>query len=76
MASLEEFEEAFEAAEGQNIIVQSRSGKRYYIHQDQRKLIQQGGLCYGVPLKPHPRAKGVAGAIVWMGPENVKIVSE
>jgi hypothetical protein len=32
-----------------------------------------GGLCYGVPINPHPRRQN---RIYWFGPENVKIIDE
>ena len=82
MATRKEFEEAFatagfDGAKGRSgsIVVESRSGKRYWIHVDQLSYIPEG-LIYGTPLKKSHRARGVAGETVWMGPENVKIVHD
>ncbi len=74
MTSQADFEAAFSKAAGGAVIVESRSGKRYRVHPDQLPLIQNGGLIYGDPLARHPRARGVCGAVVWLRPENVKIV--
>lgn len=74
MATKAEFEAAFAAIElPGNITVQSRSGKRYWIHSDQLVFVPDG-LLYGIPHKKHPRARGVAGEVVWLRPENVSIV--
>lgn len=72
MANQEEFEKAFDESETMNIIIQSRSGKQYWINRDQLRLLPDG-LFYGVPLNPHPRAKR---KIYWLQPENVTIVKK
>jgi hypothetical protein len=72
MATLEEFEKAFENPKTNNIVVRSRNGKDYWMHRDQLQFMPDG-LIYGSPLKPTPRAKR---KVFWMAPENVTIISE
>lgn len=75
MATREEFEAAFATVPSNgHIVVETRSGKRYWIHADQLNFIPEG-LIYGNPLKKSHRARGVAGEVVWMRPENVRIVA-
>jgi hypothetical protein len=70
MASKQEFEEAFATANGSNIIVRTRSGKEYWVHEDQLTQMD-AGLIYGSPIKKHPRAKN---DVVWFEIGNVTIV--
>ena len=65
------FEAAFKKNNARNIKIRSRSGKEYWINEDQLAALGYGGLLYGEPVNPHPRAKR---KIFWMAPENVEIV--
>ena len=71
MATIKQFQEAFAATDHGNIVVETKTHKQYYLHRDQLSAIMDGGLCYGVPLKPHPRRPD---RVYWIGPENVKII--
>ena len=66
-----QFQAAFAATDRGNIVVETKTHKQYYLHRDQLDAIMDGGLCYGVPLKPHPRRRG---RVYWFDPKNVKIV--
>ena len=71
MATLQEFEKAFEDDDIFIIKVRSRNGKDYWMHRDNLQFMPDG-LIYGTPLKPHPRATR---KLFWMCPENVTIVT-
>lgn len=71
MASVEQFKQAFEAASDRNIVVSTRSGKQYWLHEDQLAYIEGGYMVYGYALKPHPRAKR---DYEWFDPRNLEIV--
>ena len=71
MATIKQFQEAFAASDNWNIVIETKTHKKYYLHRDQLSAITTGGLCYGIPLKPHPRRRN---RVYWIGPENVKIV--
>ena len=68
-----EFVKAFaKASDGFNIRVASRSRKEYWLHIDQLPAIISGGMVYGVPVKPHPRAKNNT---FWFKPENLRLAA-
>ena len=71
MSTIKQFQEAFAVTDRRNIIVETKTHKQYYLHCDQLDAIMNGGLCYGVPINPHPRRQN---RIYWFGPENVKII--
>ena len=71
MATIKQFLEAFDATARRNIVIETKTHKQYYLHCDQLPTIMDGGLCYGVPLKPHPRRRN---RVYWIGPEHVKII--
>ena len=71
MATIKQFQEAFAATDRGNIVIETKTHKQYYLHRDQLSAIMHGGLCYGVPLKPHPRRRN---RVYWIGPEHVKII--
>jgi len=71
MATIKQFQEAFAATDRRNIVIETETHKQYYLHCDQLSAIMGGYLCYGVPLKPHPRRPD---RVYWIGPENVKII--
>ena len=71
MATIKQFQEAFAATNRGNIVIETKTHKQYYLHRDQLPAIMNGGLCYGVPLKPHPRRRN---RVYWIGPEHVKII--
>ena len=73
MATIKQFQEAFAATERSAIVIETVTHKQYYLHRDQLSAIVDGYLCYGVPLKPHPRRQN---RVYWFGPENVKIINE
>ena len=71
MATYAEFQDAFASTSDRNIKIAARSGKEYWVHIDQLPSIgEPNPLFYGVPVKPHPRAKN---DVVWMAPTNVTI---
>ena len=72
MATIKQFLEAFDATDRRNIVIETKTHKQYYHHRDQLSAIMDGGLCYGVPLKPHPRRRT---RVYWIGPEHVKIIA-
>lgn len=72
MAAPQDFADAFAIAEDGHVVVQSRSGKHYLVHEDQLSAIVSGGMMYGVPQKRHP---GQRNSVFWLKPENVVIVS-
>lgn len=65
-----EFEKAFAETAGCNIIVRSRSGKLYVVHEDQLEGVRFGGMIYGSPVKKHIRAKN---DVVWFKIENLAL---
>ena len=71
MTTSKQFQEAFAATDHGNIVIETKTHKQYYLHCDQLDAIMDGGLCYGVPLKPHPRRPD---RVYWIGPEHVKII--
>ena len=71
MATIKQFQEAFAVTDHRNIVIETKTRKQFYLHRDQLSAIMDGGLCYGVPLKPHPRRPN---RVYWIGPENVKII--
>ena len=71
MTTIKQFQEAFAATDRKNIVVETKTHKQYYLHRDQLSAIMDGGLCYGVPLKPHPRRPD---RVYWFDPKNIKIV--
>ena len=73
MATIKQFHEAFAATDRRNIVIETKTHKQYYLHRDQLPAIMDGGLCYGVPLKPHPRHD--RNRVYWIGPEHVKIIA-
>ena len=73
MTTIKQFQEVFAATDRRNIVVETKAHNQYYLHRDQLNAIINGGLCYGVPLRPHPRSRN---RIYWFGPENVKIISD
>lgn len=54
-------------------LVETRSGKRYRIHEDQIPMARQGGLVYGTPMARSFRRKG---SVVWFDLANVKLVKD
>ena len=73
MTTSKQFQEAFAATDHGNIVIETKTHKRYYLHRDQLSAIMDGYLCYGVPLKPHPRRRN---RVYWFDPENVKIIDD
>ena len=53
-----------------NIVVVTRSGRLYYVHEDQLEGVRDDSLIYGAPLKRHPRDNHSAR---WFALKNVRV---
>jgi len=73
MATVQEFEAAFDDPGTWVIIVRSRGGKTYYLHRDQLPHIRDGMMVYGTVIKPHPRDTV---PYRWFDFANLEIVQE